>query len=104
VENMSYFICDNCSARHDVFGSGGGKELAERFNTVLLGQVPLSVEVRESGDTGLPIVVGQRDGAQAAAFRHIADNVASRLSVLALTGAGLPVLDVGDSRGDRFAV
>src|SRR5262244_4306785 len=99
VENMSYFICENCSTRHDIFGSGGGQRLAEKFNTTLLGRVPLSIEVREGGDLGVPIVVSNPEGAQAKAFREIADNVAIRLSVLSLTTGGLPVLDMGDSRG-----
>src|SRR6266496_2365357 len=42
VENMSYFICNNCAAQHDIFGSGGGETLARTFHTSLLGQIPLS--------------------------------------------------------------
>jgi ATP-binding protein involved in chromosome partitioning len=104
VENMSYFVCDNCSARHEIFGSGGGRELAARYGSTLLGQIPLSVTIREGGDRGVPTVVGEPDSPQAEAFRSIADNVATRLNVLAMTSAALPVLDMGDSRGDRFSV
>jgi ATP-binding protein involved in chromosome partitioning len=104
VENMSYFICDNCSTRHEIFGSGGGQELVRRFESFLLGRVPLSIGVREGGDRGVPTVIGNPDSAEAEAFREIADKVASRLSVLALTASGLPSIDMGDSRGDRFAV
>src|SRR5215467_11427863 len=46
VENMSYFVCSNCSQKHFIFGSGGGEELAERFKTPLLGQIPLETKVR----------------------------------------------------------
>ena len=104
VENMSYFVCPTCSERHDIFGSGGGVELAKQFNSNLLGQVPLSINVREGGDTGVPIVVGAPESLQAAAFRQIAHNVATQVSLLALRGGGLPVIDMSDSRGDRFAV
>jgi ATP-binding protein involved in chromosome partitioning len=104
VENMSYFVCDNCSARHAIFGTGGGQELASRFGSTLLGQIPLSVTIREGGDRGVPTVVGEPGSAQAEAFRIIADNVATRLSVLAMTAPALPILDMGDSRGDRFSV
>ncbi|HXG64779.1 MAG TPA: iron-sulfur cluster carrier protein ApbC [Blastocatellia bacterium] len=105
VENMSYFICSNCSARHDIFGTGGGQELAERFQTTLLGQVPLAPEVREGGDMGIPVVIGQPDSPQAIAFRQIAENVAAQVSLAALKGDGLPVIDLsGGSRGDTFAV
>src|SRR5438552_2492481 len=47
VENMSYFVCPNCSERHAIFGEGGGKELVRRFNNNLLGQVPIALSIRE---------------------------------------------------------
>jgi ATP-binding protein involved in chromosome partitioning len=104
VENMSYFVCPNCSEKHEIFGSGGGEELARRYNTRLLGQIPLAVSVREGGDRGVPIVIGDPDGEQAGAFFQIAENVASELSLAAMKGGGLPVIDLSDSRGDQFSV
>lgn len=104
VENMSYFVCPNCSERHEIFGAGGGEELAKRFGSNLLGQIPLSVNVREGGDIGVPIVVGAPDSPQAAAFKRIAENVATEVSLAALKGGGLPIIDMSDSRGDRFTV
>lgn len=104
VENMSYFVCPNCSERHAIFGSGGGEELAKRFNNVLLGQVPLSISVREGGDLGIPIVVGAPDSPQALAFTLIAENVATQISLSAMKSPGLPIIDMSDARGDRFAV
>lgn len=97
VENMSYFICPNCSEKHSIFGSGGGEVLAEKFKTTLLGQVPLSAKVREAGDAGVPVVVGQKDTTQAQAFSQIADNVAAQVSIAAMKGGGLPVISIGDS-------
>jgi len=104
VENMSYFVCPNCSERHAIFGEGGGQELARRFDGNLLGQVPISISIREGGDIGIPIVVGAPDSPQALAFKEIAENVATQLSVNALKGGGLPIIDMSDTRGDRFAV
>jgi ATP-binding protein involved in chromosome partitioning len=104
VENMSYFICDKCSARHEVFGAGGGEQLAERLRTTLLGQVPLSIGVREGGDKGIPIIVGEPDGPQAMAFIEIAERVASEVAILASRGGGLPIIDMSDSRGEKFIV
>lgn len=104
VENMSYFVCENCSTRHEIFGAGGGAELAKRFNVPLLGQVPLAVAVREGGDAGVPIVIGAPDSLQTAAFQEIAENVATQVSLQALKGAGLPVINLRDNRGDSFAV
>ncbi|HJZ68583.1 MAG TPA: iron-sulfur cluster carrier protein ApbC [Blastocatellia bacterium] len=104
VENMSYFVCPNCSERHEIFGVGGGERLAKRFNSSLLGQIPLSITVREGGDIGVPVVVGMPDSPQAEAFKEIADNVATQLSISASRGAGLPIIDMSDARGDRFVV
>ena len=96
VENMSYFVCPNCSERHDIFGAGGGEILARRFNTTLLGQIPVSMSVRESGDIGVPIVVGAPDSQQAACFVEIARNVAAQVSIAAMKGGGLPIISIGD--------
>ena len=104
VENMSYFVCPNCSERHAIFGEGGGKELVRRFNNTLLGQVPIALSIREGGDIGIPIVVGAPDSPHALAFKQIADNVATQVSLATLKGDGLPIIDMSDSRGDRFAV
>jgi ATP-binding protein involved in chromosome partitioning len=104
VENMSYFVCTNCSAKHEIFGSGGGQSLAATFRTSLLGQVPLSIDIRAGGDTGQPIVVAAPDGRLAESFRQIADNVAARVSLFGEEGSGLPIIDMTDSRGDRFVV
>jgi ATP-binding protein involved in chromosome partitioning len=104
VENMSYFICPNCSEKHSIFGSGGGAELAGKFKTKLLGQIPLSTGVREGGDAGLPIIIGAPESVQAAAIREIATNVAAQVSRAAFVEAGLPVINMGDGRGDSFTV
>lgn len=104
VENMSYFVCPNCSERHEIFGVGGGKELANRYKTRLLGQVPLSTIVREAGDKGLPIVIGAPDSPQAAAFLEVAEGVEAEIKALAKKGGGLPILDMSDNRGDAFTV
>ncbi|HEY3114036.1 MAG TPA: Mrp/NBP35 family ATP-binding protein [Gemmatimonadaceae bacterium] len=57
VENMSYFVCPQCSHRHAIFGSGGGKRLADELDVPLLGEVPFFAAVLEGGDRGEPIVV-----------------------------------------------
>ena len=104
VENMSYFICPSCSERHEIFGSGGGGELAQSFNSNLLGRIPFSIDIREGGDGGVPIFAGAPESAQALAFLQVADNVASQVGLLAQTGSALPIMDMSDSRGDQFVV
>ena len=94
VENMSYFICSECSARHYIFGSGGGEYLANLFNIKLLGQIPLSIDVRKGGDIGVPIVVGNPDNPQAIAFTEVAENTAAEISKVAMKIVGLPVINI----------
>jgi len=71
VENMSWFTADD-GHRYELFGSGGGRELAERLGVPLIGQVPLVPAVREGGDIGVPIVVSEPDSEAALAFTAIA--------------------------------
>ena len=54
IENMSYFLA-NGDRKEYIFGTGGGKELADRMNTPLLGQIPLETAIREGGDIGRPV-------------------------------------------------
>ncbi len=95
VENMSYFVCPNCSERHEIFGHGGGEALAERFGVPFLGAIPLSISVREGGDLGIPIVVGAPDSPQAAGFKQVAQNIAAQVSIAAIkANKALPVLNM----------
>jgi len=56
VENMSYFITPDTKQRYDIFGSGGGEAIANKYNVPLLGQVPLLMDIRSSSDEGKPAV------------------------------------------------
>ena len=84
VENMSYFIAPDTGIRYNIFGEGGGQKLAETYGVPFLGAVPLGLEVREGGDSGLPVVVGQPDSPQALAFRKVAEEVARQVSIEAM--------------------
>ncbi|NJM85448.1 MAG: Mrp/NBP35 family ATP-binding protein [Leptolyngbyaceae cyanobacterium RM2_2_21] len=86
VENMSYFIPpDMPDKQYDIFGSGGGQKTADELGIALLGCVPLEMPVRQGGDRGLPIVVDAPDSAAAKALKAIAQQVAARISVAALS-------------------
>ena len=88
VENMSYFICPHCEGRSDIFSHGGGERTSERYGVPLLGQIPLKPEIREGGDTGLPVVESSPESEAALEFNKIAGAVASCISVMNLTGGG----------------
>lgn len=78
VENMSYFSCPNCDEKIELFGSGGGADLAEELSVDLLGQVPLMNELREGNDRGVPIVIGHPGSEAAEVFRTVADKIVEK--------------------------
>jgi ATP-binding protein involved in chromosome partitioning len=72
VENMSYFICPHCQEKHRIFGSGGGKRLADELDVPLLGEIPFFGGVLEGGDRGEPIVVSEPQTPAAQALFELA--------------------------------
>src|SRR4051812_9322038 len=84
VENMSYFVAPDTGIRYNIFGEGGGQKLAEQYGVPFLGAIPLGLEVREGGDSGVPVVVSQPESAQAVAFRRVAEEVARQVSIEAM--------------------
>jgi ATP-binding protein involved in chromosome partitioning len=74
IENMSWFTGDD-GTRYEIFGAGGGEELAARIEVPFLGKIPLVPALREGGDSGHPIVAVDPDAGASAAFRAIAEQV-----------------------------
>ncbi len=86
VENMSYFIPPDAPERsYDLFGSGGGEKASQELKVPLLGCIPLEIALREGGDKGVPIVMSAPESASAKALTAIAQNIAAKVSVAALT-------------------
>jgi ATP-binding protein involved in chromosome partitioning len=79
VENMSSFICPHCGGRSDIFAHGGAKSEAERLGVPFLGEVPLDIALRETSDTGKPLVATAPDSNVAQAYREIAGKAWSEL-------------------------
>ncbi|RUM98842.1 iron-sulfur cluster carrier protein ApbC [Pseudaminobacter arsenicus] len=79
VENMSYFLAPDTGKRYDIFGHGGAKREAERLGVTFLGEVPLQMEIRETSDAGMPVVVSKPDGPEAKIYRDIAAKVWERV-------------------------
>jgi ATP-binding protein involved in chromosome partitioning len=84
VENMSYFVAPDTGNRYNIFGEGGGRKLAEMYGVPFLGAIPLGLDVREGGDRGVPVVLGQPESVQAEAFQHVAEEVARQVSIEAM--------------------
>lgn len=73
IENMSSFVCPDCGATHQIFGSGGVATEAQQMGVPLLAQLPIDLDTRLSGDGGTPIAAG--DSAMAQAFAQLADRL-----------------------------
>ena len=80
VENMSWFTpLELPNARYPIFGTDGGKQLADKFDVPLLGQIPLVQGIRESGDSGLPAVL--KEDISASAFSNLAEALARQIAI-----------------------
>ncbi len=95
IENMSYFACPHCGERSEIFSHGGARREADRLGIDFLGEIPLDIAIRETSDSGRPIVVSQPDSAQAKTYRAIADKVWEKVSqVLAARETSTPKIIV----------
>jgi ATP-binding protein involved in chromosome partitioning len=83
VENMSYYACPNCHHETDIFGHGGGEQLAANMEVPFLGRLPIYQAIREGGDTGVPLVVADSSSAAARAFMTVAERTAAQVSIAA---------------------
>ena len=75
VENMSYFICDNCEQKHHIFLSGGAKKEAENFNIRFLGELPLDKNLCIDSDRGKPVNIGNKNSSTSELFKKIAIDI-----------------------------
>ena len=74
IENMSWFTGDD-GTRYELFGSGGGRQLADELGVPLLAQVPLVPALRQGGDDGIPVMVADPEGEAAAIFDQLATSI-----------------------------
>ncbi len=79
IENMSYFMSPSDGKRYDIFGSGGGEREARRLRVPLLGQIPIDIATRESGDRGIPVVNEDRQSPVSTEFKRIAEGLRKAL-------------------------
>jgi ATP-binding protein involved in chromosome partitioning len=87
VENMGLHRCPACGHESHVFDAGGGRALAERYGTTLLGELPLDGAIREQADSGRPTVVADPASPIAATYLAIARRAAGALAASAIQGA-----------------
>ncbi|MCE0496407.1 MAG: Mrp/NBP35 family ATP-binding protein [Methylacidiphilales bacterium] len=81
IENMSYFVCPNDGNHYAIFGSGGGEREAARLQVPLLAQIPLQMELRQSGDQGQPLVAAEPASPTAKLFYKAAEVIRNQCHV-----------------------
>ncbi|WP_395515486.1 Mrp/NBP35 family ATP-binding protein [Pseudorhizobium flavum] len=79
IENMSYFVAPDTGARYDIFGHGGAQAEAARIGVPFLGEVPLTIDIREKSDSGTPVVAADPEGLAGQIYRDIALRVREAL-------------------------
>ena len=92
IENMSWFTGDD-GVRYEIFGAGGGQELADRLEVPLVGQIPLLQDLREGSDGGRPVAAADPEGEAGRAFAAIAEEVDVALAPTRRYHAGLKIID-----------
>jgi ATP-binding protein involved in chromosome partitioning len=97
VENMGTHVCSRCGHEEPVFGSGGGRSMAEQYGVALLASLPLDIRIREQTDGGRPTVVADPDGPLGHAYLEMARCTAARLSIAQATAAAAPTITVEES-------
>ncbi len=97
IENMSGFTTPS-GERFQIFGEGGGQELADELDVPLLGKVPLTMPLREHADSGIPLVIEDPDDPASQAIRHAARGL---IAIAIAPPAALPTLPLVRVAGDR---
>lgn len=90
IENMSKLECATCGEQTALFGAGGGQELAAQLGIPLVGRVPLDIQMRRSGDVGVPVVIDAPHSSSALELRRIANALPRVRS--SLVGRSLPLI------------
>ncbi len=81
IENMSSYVCPSCGVASEIFGHGGVKKSAEAMRLPFLGEIPIDLDIRIGGDTGIPIVQAHPNSPQSRAFESIAKNLREQLGL-----------------------
>jgi ATP-binding protein involved in chromosome partitioning len=91
VENMSYFVCTNCRHEADIFGRGGGEQLAGEMSIPFIGRIPIYQPIREGSDIGVPLMISEPDSPAARAFMAAAERAAAQVSIASYNRPTIPL-------------
>lgn len=92
VENMSYFVCDQCDKRHEIFRHGGGHRTSNELGISFLGEIPLDPPVATGGDAGEPVVIASPDSPASKALHDVTNKVVEEINLAVEKQVALPTL------------
>jgi ATP-binding protein involved in chromosome partitioning len=81
IENMSYFVCTNCQHESDIFGHGGGEQMATELGIPFVGRIPIYQPIRQGSDDGVPLMISEPESPAARAFMAAAERTAAQVSI-----------------------
>ena len=87
VENMAFYECTNCHHEADIFGHGGGEQMAQQLDVPFLGRLPIYQPIRVGGDRGIPLVIAEPESVAARAFTALAEATVIQIAVAAQKNA-----------------
>jgi len=91
VENMSYFACTQCGHEADIFGHGGGEQMATDLGVPFVGRIPIYQPIREGSDAGVPLMISEPDSPAARAFMAAAERTAAQVSIASYNRPTIPL-------------
>ncbi len=91
IENMSYFVCPECRHESDIFGRGGGEQMAADLGVPFIGRIPIYQPIREGGDSGVPLMISEPDSPAARAFMSAAERAAAQVSIASYNRPTIPL-------------
>jgi ATP-binding protein involved in chromosome partitioning len=94
IENMSHFVCPNCNHESDIFGRGGGEQMAQQLGVAFIGRIPIYQPIREGGDSGVPLMMSEPHSPAARAFMAAAERVAAEISIASYKRAPIPLTQI----------
>jgi ATP-binding protein involved in chromosome partitioning len=91
IENMSHYACRNCGHEADIFGHGGGEQMAIDMGVPFIGRIPIQQTIREGSDAGVPLMISDPDSPAARAFMAAAERTAAQVSIASYSRAAIPL-------------
>ncbi|HEY1913566.1 MAG TPA: Mrp/NBP35 family ATP-binding protein [Vicinamibacterales bacterium] len=81
IENMAYFACPECHHDADIFGHGGGEQMAAELGIPFIGRLPIYQPIREGSDNGVPLMISEPESPAGRAFMAAAERAAAQVSI-----------------------